>query len=107
MQSPPVWILREKVEVATAMDAGQGTGGLREPGDAFGHQRRIVLEIEVGVRRGDNVGGAGVGRQTDHGEALLEGAGAVVKLPEDVAVNVDQRRRKGEHAGGMPTSPPG
>ena len=48
------------------------------------------LIVEIGVRRGHQVGGAGIGGHAEHGSGFFKRLGAVVKGIQDVAVDVDQ-----------------
>ena len=83
-------ILERQVEVAAAVDAGDGSGGILQFGDFPADQVRVEGELRIGVRRGDDVGGAGTGGQVQHGDGIFEGPGAVVEAGQDMAVDIDQ-----------------
>ena len=83
-------VVEAEVEVAAAVDFGGGCGLFVQMADAFVDEVGLVFEFAVGVRGGDDVGGAGVGGDAEHFEADFFGGGAVVHAPEDVAVNVGQ-----------------
>lgn len=83
-------VFRGEVEIAAGKDADGGAGGEAQFGSALLDNVEIEGKPQVGVRGGDDVGGAGLGGEANHGEGFLEGSGAVVKAGQDVAMNIDQ-----------------
>ena len=82
-------VLQTQMEIAAAVNAGQGTDGCLQFFDFPGDQLGLEGELVVGVGRGDDIGGAGFGRQAQHGDGLLDGVGAIVETPEDMAMDID------------------
>ena len=83
-------VFHGQVEIAPAMDARAGTGGRLQFGDLTLDQIRVESKLQVGVRRGDNIGGARLGRQAQHRYRNLESLGAIVETRQDVAMDIDQ-----------------
>src|ERR1035441_1709702 len=84
-------VLEAQVELAAAVDAERNADGGLQLLDALGDEGGAVGEFEVGVRSGDDVRGAGLGGETEHGEGVVQGGGAIVQAPEDVGMDVYHR----------------
>jgi len=72
------------------VDAGHRAGGFLQFRDFAFDQRGIEGELGIGMRGGDYIGGAGLGRQAQHGNGVFEGLGAIVETRQNMAVNIDQ-----------------
>lgn len=59
-------------------------------GDLRFDDRAVVAVAAGGVRRGDDVGGAGSGGERQHAQAVVARPGAVVHAVEEVAVDVGE-----------------
>ena len=69
------------MKIAAAVELGDAAGGRVEVGDAVVDQCRVILELEVGMRGGNESSGSGIGGNFQHGETIGAGLGAVVQAP--------------------------
>ena len=80
------------MELAAAVDAERTADGGLQLLYALGDEGGLEGKFEVGVRSGDDIRGAGLGGETEHGEGVVQGGGAIVQAPEDVAVDIYHMR---------------
>ena len=82
-------VVDAQVEVAAAMDARLVAGEFVEFLDPLIDERGLIVVLRIGMRGGDNVGGAVRGRNGEHGEAGFTVWRAVVEAVENMAVYID------------------
>lgn len=83
-----LYILRAEMEVTPAVDARLRAGGSLKLDDFPGNQFGIESKLAVGVRGGYDIGGPGIGRQTEHRHGIVEGAGPIVETIENMTVDI-------------------
>ena len=82
-------VIEAEMEFAADMDLRRDTNGCGEFLDS--PLRQIVIEdiAGIGVRRGDDVGGAAIAGGLQHGNAFFDAGWAIIDSPEDVTMDID------------------
>jgi hypothetical protein len=89
-----------EMEVAAAVDGEACGSALAELGEEIGIARGVEGKLGIGVRSGDDAGGAAGGGNLEHFETDVERGRSVIDAGQDVAVKIDHDFSLGDSRGG-------